>query len=446
MNMRTGKQGNLSRTSSRNKTLRRGNFPKIDVLVAIVGTSIGLEFLPHYLGIDLKGFTLAWIFLPPVLFVSLIQHLKEYLSANVLRWIAVFMLPMVGYAFFVNWDESIPLVYTVPYVLRSFSLSLVILSFFIVHGSKPEGRNTFMYTLIGAGVVAVVLNTVTIIGLSEFGMTQVHLGHQKYIVRISPLGDPNISVIYLIALAVSFSLWQKLIGERLGFIVGTLCFLLAIFTVAGTASRGGFIAIIVSGIVLYFSLWLKLKRYKLLTLSLLIIPLVIMIHLISTNRWFVLPQQFHPLSYRFSVIVYHGIDESLGHRLDTTLWFIKDIFSGPRLFGIGFEEFTRKAAPRGAALLPHNSFVDMYVIGGIISFLAYIALWLRAISSHKRCLNDHDEMMRLYGVWGLAFGVGISVLLLTLSFVFTKIIWAYLGVAVSLYKSTKPKNRYKIRW
>jgi O-antigen ligase len=424
------------------KIFKGSDLLKIDILVAIATFSIGFEFLPQYLGLDLEGFTLAWILVPPVLVVSLIKYSRIYFSRNVLCWIAIFSFTMITYALVVNWNENINY-YTVPLMLKGFLYSLIIFSFYLVHGKRARGRSTFMLTVVIVGFVAAILNIASIMGLSTIGQDIVHLGHQRYIVRISPLGDPNITTIYLVGLAVSFPFWQGLIGKRLGFIIGTLCCILVLFSILSAASRGGFLAVI-SGIVVLFSLRIRsLKLQEKLLFIIVFLSIIIFFLTCYDISQITIPQQFEAASVRYRSTFVSGIDidDSLAPRIGSMLWFVKDIFTGPQLFGIGFEEFGRLAGPEVArVVLPHNTFIDMYVVGGIIGFFAYIILWWRAILVHKRYINNPDEMMSIYGEWGLALGVSMVVLLLSVSIVWTKIIWAYLGIANSLYYQTKPKK------
>lgn len=444
---------NSFRADVRGNNLSRINLRKIDILMAVATISIGLEFLPYYFGVDLRelsilgvnlrGLTVAWILFPPILLISFIRQMKSYLSVDVALWLIVFLFPILSYASFVNWNENIPFG-KVPEVVRSFSTALFVFMFYTIRGRTTEGRTTFALTLVGVGTVATLLNIADYLGFSERSNIIVHLGNNLYIERISPMGDPNITTIYILALGVSLPFWQRSIGRLAGFVAGTLSFALAIVAVACSASRGGILAVIMSGLVLYFSMYAKLGRYKLVILFTLGF---LFFFLFASIKELTLPRQFDTLNVRLNLIALEGLEEkNLNARIVSALWLIKDIFTSPQLIGIGYEEFARHVEPTGGSWLPHNSFVDLYVIGGIVAFLAYITLWWRTAISQIRSISYHDEMTRSYGFWGIGFGAGLGVLLLTVSTPWTKIIWAYLGIGIAIYRFTRHKSKYRIRW
>jgi O-antigen ligase len=276
------------------------------------------------------------------------------------------------------------------------------------------------------------LNIASLIGLSDKGIILYHLGNNVYITRISPLGDPNITTIYFLGLAVSLPFWQNLIGRSKGFIIGTLSFILVLFAISGSASRGGSIAIVFSALVMYYFLWVKAKRSKILVLFLLVLLFVLLFFDIKNP---LLPKQFNTLTDRFSLLAVEGINEVNAYtRLVSILWLIEDIFTGPRLVGIGFEKFSQYTFPIGGIWLPHNSFVDLYVIGGIFGFVAFILLWWIALRAQFKSINVKNEDMRFYSIWYISYGAGLALLVFSVSIAWTKIIWAYLGIGVALSK------------
>ncbi len=433
----------LLRLQNRNEKIRW--YKKIDFLLAVATCSIGLEYIPSYFGVDLKGFTIAWFLMPPIILISFTINIKKYLSVEVVKWNILFLVPLALYALSIKWNEDIPFG-TVPETLIGFSLSLIILSFYIVHGSTVKGTFTFLLGIIIIGGIAAMLNIASVIGLSDKGILLYHLGNNIYIERISPLGDPNTTTIYFVGFAVSLPFWQYLSGKSKGFIIGTLCFVLALFAISGSASRGGSIAIIFSGLVMYYFLWVKDKRSRVLVVSLLALLFLLLFIDIGNS---VLPKEFNTLVERFGQVAVEGKNEvNVYTRLVSIQWLIEDIFTGPRFAGIGFERFAQYTFPRGGLWLPHNSFVDLYVIGGIFGLIAFITLWWNALGGQFRNTNVRDERVRVYSIWYVAYGAGLVILMFSLSIAWTKIIWAYLGTAVALSKiikeasSTDNKTRY----
>ena len=323
--------------------LRPGNiitkekwYDKLDLLLAIATCSIGFEYIPVYFGIDLKNFTIAWFLMPPLLLLSFTLNIKKYMSADIIKWNLIFLLPLIMYALSVKWNEDIPFG-TVPETLISASLSLVVLSFFIVHGSTSKGQFTFVVAVILIGAIAAMLNIASVIGLSDKGIRIYHLGSNVYITRISPLGDPNITTIYFLGFAASLPFWQDLFGKAKGFIVGTACFGVAFFAISGSASRGGSIAMIFLALVMYYCLYVKDKRSRILVLSLMVL---VFLSLFIDIRNPVHPKEFDTLIERFNQLAFEGKNEVNAYtRLVSIWWLIEDLFTGPRLVGIGFERF-----------------------------------------------------------------------------------------------------------
>jgi O-antigen ligase len=304
-----------------------------------------------------------------------------------------------------------------------------------VHGSTSKGHFTFVVGVILIGAIAAVLNIGSVLGLSDKGMTVYHLGNNVYITRISPLGDPNITTIYFLGLAVSLPIWQSVLGKAKGFIVGTASFVFAFFAISGSASRGGSIAMVFSALVMYYCLWVKDKRSRMLILLLLSI---VFLSLFIDIQNPVHPKEFNTLIERFNQLTLEGKNEVNAYtRLVSILWLIEDIFTGPRLVGIGFERFSQYTVSRGGLWLPHNSFVDLYVIGGIFGLIAFIMLWWIALRAQIKNIDVKDEKMRLYSIWFSSFGAGLIVLVFSVSIAWTKLIWAFLGMGVAISRINK---------
>ena len=404
-------------------------YDKLDLLLAVGTCSIGLEYLPFYFDIDSRNFTIAWLVMPPLLMLSFTINLKKYLSVDIIKWNLIFLVPLILYALSVKWNEDIPFG-TVPETLMGISLSLIIFSFFIVHGGTSKGHFTFAVAVILIGAIAAMLNIASVIGLSDKGTTVYHLGNNVYITRISPLGDPNITTIYFLGFAASLPFWQDLFGKAKGFVVGTACFGIAFFAISGSASRGGSIAMIFSGLVMYYWLWVKDKHSRVLVVLLMVL---VFLSLFIDIQNPIHPKELNTLIERFNQLALEGRNEVNAYtRLVSISWLIEDLFTGPRLVGIGFERFGQDTFSRGGLWLPHNSFVDLYVIGGIIGLLAFIKLWWVALRAQITNIDVENESLRLYRIWYIAYGAGLGILVFSVSIAWTKLIWAFLGMSVAL--------------
>jgi O-antigen ligase len=425
--------------------IRKLDISKYDKLTAIATLSIGFEFIPHYLGLDLKGFTIAWIVLPGVLLVSFVKHKENYLSPRLLGWVSLFFITLILYALIVDWNEDIPFL-RVPEVLRGFSLSLIVFAFYMVHGRTPKGRKTFFMILTFIGVIAAFINILGLFGLTDTGAEVGRIGGGSHLVRISPMGDPNITTIYLLGLAASFPQWRALLGTRLGIIVGLFSSGVVVIALLPGASRGGTLSVLVTFLAIALVSFRRIKMQK----AFILLSLLACIVLIGLNFSKIrLPSIVEPMASRFSVLDERGLsDRSFGLRVGAVKWFIDDILSGPRLLGFGFKAYSVEAMKKGAPILPHNSFIDMYIIGGLIGFLAYGVLWLLCIIAFFRAMRSSsldDKVLgkQVLGKHGFAFGLGLVSLLVSLSIPFTKIIWAYLGIGMATFYTQKQNRDFK---
>jgi putative inorganic carbon (hco3(-)) transporter len=256
-----------------------------------------------------------------------------------------------------------------------------------------------------------------------------------------PIGDPNFFAEIMVVL-VPISLERFLHEKRLilrGIALWT--FIVCVLTVIFTYSRGGFLAMVVGGIV--FFVFYPPKRFQ--------IPIIIFSTLVFAsllppnyvNRLSALTELFKP---RPSL----RIDErSLQGRLSENLTALEMIKSHP-LFGVGlssythlFPEYSKKI---GIALVAtereaHNLYLEVAAETGIIGFsvlILVLGVCLKTIIDARK--KFHQEKMEDYAAMVTGFLAGWIAYLTAAMYIhnaFPRFFFLLMGIALSLRLVTK---------
>jgi hypothetical protein len=102
-------------------------------------------------------------------------------------------------------------------------------------------------------------------------------------------------------------------------------------------------------------------------------------------------------------------------------------------FGMGYQTFQT-----GNGLLPHNTFVDVYIIAGPIAFLIYLMLFGNTLVGFARgILTGGSHLSQFARVHLLTFGLTQVLLLVSLSVFTWKVNWLLLGIALGFFSSAE---------
>ena len=112
--------------------------------------------------------------------------------------------------------------------------------------------------------------------------------------------------------------------------------------------------------------------------------------------------------------------------------FLKNELTLPSIAGVGYDYYHMTTGITNG-MLPHSSFVDTYIKGGMLYLIAYLILMCGAVINAMRAYlqtNDNNYKCALAGFIGLA--IGYIPLLATLSVDMYRLPWATWGCLLGL--------------
>jgi hypothetical protein len=239
------------------------------------------------------------------------------------------------------------------------------------------------------------------------------------------LQDPNILLLHIIPV---FFLWQGFLKTRTAVILAQVCLPAIIWATLQTLSRAGLASLLAGWAVQFFAYLLFARtageRFR-------GIGFFVMVALLA-----LLLSRFDFVQERVDAYVIRNQERTgqAGSMIgDRMLWLhelehqsISDHLLNP--LGMGYSAF-QKDNP----VLPHNTFVDIYIIGGPFALLLYCGLFFSAFKPlisalARRASWDHLRFSRMGNAALCACFISEILLLSSLSVISWKVSWLILGL------------------
>jgi len=243
------------------------------------------------------------------------------------------------------------------------------------------------------------------------------------------LSDPNIILLHIIPV---YFLWLGTVHWRKFLIVMPLVALPVIWATFQTLSRTGLFSLIIGLVITFLGaimLLVKMRRWLPLVGLLCFFPVCL------GGLYIAMPDYFNTRMVAFIDRLEHPYYKNRSIVEDRLYWYrlmerttVYDHVLNP--LGMGYGLYLK-----GNSLLPHNTFIDAYIVGGPIALLLICVIYLefsyRFLCRIRKRFSDIGLTMT--SVVLLAFMVTQILILATLSVFTLKVNWVLLGIAIGLY-------------
>ena len=418
-----GSHGSVAQTELRN-THSAIQVTSVDTLLAAI-TVLSILLAPLRLG-DYEALRpMAMVFLPCAFclawrnvgtLVSFLQSRQGY------QIVGLFVLLSVGHFLGNDWISGFQGEDYSILSLENLLVMPVVLACGMILGSKSSCRFGLCVGL-GMGLV---------FHLISVGIVQSATSYRSFDRASGVLADPNILLLYVVPV---FFLWRGLLVKPLWRWIALLLIVPVVWATLQTLSRAGLIAL-ASGLLalllasLIFSRTARERRAALVTV--IAIPLLLVVLMWRK------PDFVEERVAAYTTRTTERIAESGSFLNDRLMWLnelethrLSDHVLHP--FGMGYNLFQE-----GNEILPHNTFVDVYIIAGPLAFVFYLLLFSRAIRNSFlaafRTARPADSFSSLHL---FAFMLTMSLLLFSLSVLTWKVNWLLLGIALSRFGSSE---------
>jgi hypothetical protein len=240
------------------------------------------------------------------------------------------------------------------------------------------------------------------------------------------LADPNILLLHIVPV---FFLWRGLIATSFWRWISLLFVLPIVWATLQTLSRAGLVALS-SGLLalllasLVFSRTAHERRTALGTL----VAIPVLLYILAWKT----PDFVEERVAAYSARTAERIAQSGSFLNDRLMWLkemeehdLSDHILHP--FGMGYAKFQGDNG-----ILPHNTFVDVYIIAGPLACALYaILFWRSAKRAFVNAFQDARNGDSFSNVHMFAFVLTMGLLLFSLSVLTWKVNWVLLGIALS---------------
>jgi hypothetical protein len=393
------------------------------LLLAVLACNSEFVF-PLLTGVQIPYVSPGWLLLPPILVYLLLT--KQLNFAGFLRssWAMVVIVGLcVVSEMFVFQAASVVESGGLFTISQTLNCLVVYFIFFSLIKGEEDLRHFLDYMAISTLMNALLLAAITFHVIPSVQAAQARLGSQE-VTRFG-LGDPNITYCFMCMGSV---FWLTLAAkpfrqQRLRTAAALACFGGAVMPIVAGLSRGALVSFATS---MFLGLLILAWGYSFravfkYTIPGLLLAAVVVLQLNSDRVNALMDRIQHTVTGSSA----QYFESSARQRYVAITWLGHELLE-PDFLGRGYDKWFNTSE---SSIVPHFSFADLYITGGIIPLVLMVGFlarnyWLLGRGIRREGVTDN----RISRIVLLMYTVALLVMWMSLTIIWMKLLWAALAV------------------